>query len=136
MLALELVVVLGVAILTCNALGERLRVPPAILLLASGALLGFVPALREVQLPPAVVLLLFLPALLYWESITTSLREIRKNLRGIVLTGTLLVIATAAAVAVTSHALGLPWGACRFGGRVVCQPRQADSRMTLQKLPR
>lgn len=111
MLALELVVILGVALVACNVLGERLRVAPAILLLAAGALLGFVPALRRVQLPPEVVLLLFLPALLYWESITTSLREIRKNLRGIVLSGTLLVIVTAAAVALAGHALGLPWGA-------------------------
>src|SRR4051812_15605205 len=56
------------------------------------------------------MLLLFLPALLYWESLTTSLREIRSNLRVIVLASTLLVIATAAAVAVVGHALGLPWG--------------------------
>ena len=85
------------------------RAPP-ILLLVCGVLLGFVPALREVQLPPEAMLLLFLPALLYWESLTTSLREIRNNLRVIVLTSTLLVIATAAAVAAVGHALGLPWG--------------------------
>lgn len=36
-----------------------------------GAVLGFVTALREAHLPPEVVLLLFLPALLYWESLTT-----------------------------------------------------------------
>ena len=73
-------------------------------------LLGFVPALRQVHLPPEAMLLLFLPALLYWESLTTSLREIRSNLRVIVLASTLLVIATAAAVAAVGHALGLPWG--------------------------
>ena len=33
------------------------------------------------ELPPELVLLLFLPALLYWESLNTSLREIRDNLR-------------------------------------------------------
>ena len=53
---------------------------------------------------------LFLPALLYWESLTTSLREIRNNLRVVVLTSTILVVATAAAVAVVAHALGLQWG--------------------------
>ena len=66
-------------------------------------LIGFVPALRDVQLPPEVVLLLFLPALLYWESLTTSLREIRSNLRVVVLTSTALVVATAAAVAAVAH---------------------------------
>ncbi|WP_020574932.1 Na+/H+ antiporter [Actinopolymorpha alba] len=101
---------LGVAVLVCSVLGRRLRVAPPVLLLACGALLGFVPALRGVHLPPEVVLLLFLPALLYWESLTTSLREIRSNLRAIVLLSTVLVIATAGAVAVAAHALGLPWG--------------------------
>ncbi|ONI90022.1 hypothetical protein ALI22I_14035 [Saccharothrix sp. ALI-22-I] len=62
------------------------------------------------HLPPELVLLLFLPALLYWESLTTSLREIRANLRGIVLLSTVLVIATASAVAVVAHTLGLPLG--------------------------
>jgi CPA1 family monovalent cation:H+ antiporter len=108
-LGLELVVVLGATILLCNLAAGRLRVAPPILLLACGALLGFVPALRSVQLPPEVVLLLFLPALLYRESVTISLQLIRSNLRGIVLTGTLLVIVTAGAVAVAVHALGLGW---------------------------
>src|ERR1700760_803262 len=92
LLGLELVVILGAAVLAC------------------GALLGFAPALRQVHLPPQVVLLLFLPALLYWESLTTSLREIRSNLRVIVLASTVLVILTAWAAAAAGHALGLPWG--------------------------
>ena len=64
--------------------------------------------LRRVSLPPEVVLFLFLPVLLYWESLTTSLREIRSNLRGIVLVSTVLVFMTAAAV----RGRPLPWG-CR-----------------------
>ncbi|MBF4995370.1 Na+/H+ antiporter [Arthrobacter gandavensis] len=110
MLGLELVVALGVAILACSLGAERLRIGAPLLLLAGGVVLGFVPAFRRVELPSEVVLLLFLPALLYWESLTTSLREIRSNLRGIVLSGTGLVLVTAAAVAFTAHALGMPWG--------------------------
>src|SRR5580692_8051743 len=110
LLGLELVVVMGAALLVCGVLARRFRVAPPVLLLGCGALLGFAPALRRVYLPPEVVLLLFLPALLYWESLTTSLREIRSNLRVIVLASTVLVVATAAAVAVTAHALGMAWG--------------------------
>ena len=102
--------VLGTAVLICGVAAHRLRLAPPVLLLACGALLGFLPALRQVHLPPQVVLLLFLPALLYWESLTTSLREIRRNLRVIVLMSTALVIATAAAVAAVAHAAGLGWG--------------------------
>ncbi|RBY82494.1 Na+/H+ antiporter [Geodermatophilus sp. TF02-6] len=110
MLGLELIVVLSAAVLACSVLARRLRVAPPVLLLACGVLLGFVPALREVHLPSEAVLLIFLPALLFWESLTTSLREIRSNLRAIVLLSTVLVVATAAAVAAAAHALGLPWG--------------------------
>jgi monovalent cation/hydrogen antiporter len=105
-----MVVLLGVALVMCGALARRYPIAPAILLVLVGVLVGFVPHLRDTQLPPEVVLLLFLPVLLYWESLTTSLREIRKNLRVVVLNSTALVIATAAAVAAAAHALGLEWG--------------------------
>ncbi|HUQ59615.1 Na+/H+ antiporter [Lentzea sp.] len=110
MLGLELVVVLGVCILASSVVSGRLRVAAPVLLVVCGAVLGFVPALEEVSLPPEAMLLIFLPALLYWESLNTSLREIRSNLRPIVLLSTLLVLATAAAVAAVAHALGLGWG--------------------------
>lgn len=114
-----MVVVLGAALLMCGTLARRLPVAPAILLVLVGVLTGFVPALRRAQLPPEVVLLLFLPVLLYWESLTTSLREIRSNLRVVVLASTGLVVATAAAVAATAHAIGMPWGpAWVLGGAV------------------
>jgi Na+/H+ antiporter len=109
-LGLELVVVLGVALLVSGLLARRFRIAAPVLQLVCGVLLGFVPALREVTLPPEIVLLLFLPVLLYWESLSTSLREIRSNLRVIVLVSTVLVLVTAAAVAVVAHAAGLPWG--------------------------
>ncbi|GAA1964417.1 Na+/H+ antiporter [Nocardioides panacihumi] len=110
MLGLEMVVLLGVALVLCGSLARRYPIAPAILLVIAGALIGLVPRLQHAQLPPEVVLLLFLPALLYWESLTTSLREIRNNLRVVVLTSTVLVVATAAAVAAAAHAFGLEWG--------------------------
>ncbi|MEY9842324.1 Na+/H+ antiporter [Streptacidiphilus sp. EB103A] len=110
MLGLELVVLLGVAVLLGQVVAQRLRVAAPVVLLAVGVLLGLVPAVRRMELPPEVVLLLFLPVLLYWESLTTSSRDIRTNLRGIVLLSTVLVILTACAVAAVGHALGLPWG--------------------------
>jgi CPA1 family monovalent cation:H+ antiporter len=110
MLGLELVVVLGVCVLASSVASGRLRLAAPVLLVVCGAALGFVPALESVSLPPEAMLLIFLPALLYWESLNTSLREIRSNLRPIVLLSTLLVLATAAAVAAVAHALGLDWG--------------------------
>lgn len=119
MLGLETVVVLGFAVLLCTSLGRRYSVAPPILLLTVGVLLGLVPHLSKVELAPDVVLLLFLPAILYWESMTTSLREIRANLRVIVLNGVVLVFVTAAAVAGVGIALGLDPGAALVLGAVL-----------------
>jgi Na+/H+ antiporter len=133
---LELVVVLGAALLCAGIVARRVRVAPPILLLLCGIALGFLPALREVHLPPEAMLLLFLPALLYWESITTSLREIRNNLRVIVLASTLLVIATAAAVAAVAHALGLPWGPAWVLGAALAPTDATAVGVLARSLPR
>lgn len=101
--------------------------------LAAGALLGFLPALRAVQFPPEVVLLLFLPVLLYWESLNTSLRDIRRSLRGVVLVSTLLVIATAGAVASVAHAFGMPWGPAWVLGAAVA-PTDATALAAVERL--
>jgi monovalent cation/hydrogen antiporter len=127
---------MGAALLVCGVLARRFRVAPPVLLLACGALLGFAPALRRVYLPPEVVLLLFLPALLYWESLTTSLREIRSNLRVIVLMSTALVIATAGAVAATAHSLGLPWGPAWVLGAAVAPTDATAVGILARVLPR
>ncbi|NJC71605.1 Na+/H+ antiporter [Planosporangium thailandense] len=136
MLGLELIVVLGVAVLLCGIAARRLGIPAPVFLLLIGVLLGFVPALRDVGLPPVVVLLLFLPALLYWESLTTSLREIRNNLGPIVLASTGLVILTAAAVAVVGHGLGLPWGCAWVLGAAIAPTDAAAVAVLARALPR
>ncbi|QUQ65854.1 Na+/H+ antiporter [Kutzneria sp. CA-103260] len=136
MLGLELVVALGVAVLVSGLIAQRFRVAPPVALLACGVLLGFVPAVLDVHLPSEVVLLLFLPALLYWESLTTSLREIRRNLRGIVLVSTLLVVATAGAVAVTVHWLGMPWGPAWVLGAAVAPTDATAVGVLARMLPR
>jgi monovalent cation/hydrogen antiporter len=136
LLGLELVVVLGATILVCGAAARRLRVAPPVLLLTCGVLLGFAPALRAVSLPPEVVLLLFLPALLYWESLTTSLREIRSNLRPIVMLSIGLVVATAAAVAGVAHVLGLGWGPAWVLGAAVAPTDATAVGVIARALPR
>jgi Na+/H+ antiporter len=110
MSSLELVVAVGVTILVCTSVARRIGSAPPVVMLLAGILLGFVPALREVHLPPEAVLLLFLPVLLYWEGFTSSIRQIRRDLRVIVLLSTVLVVLTAAGAAVVAHALGVPWG--------------------------
>lgn len=136
MLGLEVVVVLGLILLFGYTAAQRLRIAPPIVLLVLGLLLGFIPVLREVFLPPEVVLLIFLPVLLYWESLTTSLREIRHNLRPIILMSTALVVLTAGAVAATAHALGLGWGPAWVLGAAVAPTDATAVGAMARMLPR
>ncbi len=106
---LALIVAIGSIILVSGFIANRVHIPAPLVILVFGAVVGFVPAFAEVGLPPDLVLLLFLPPLLYWESLNTSLREIRANLRVILLQAIGLVLATAAVVAVIAHAFGMPW---------------------------
>jgi CPA1 family monovalent cation:H+ antiporter len=110
MRGLEFVVVIGGVILLTKVVAHKTRIAQPLLLVATGTVIGLIPVFGAIRLPPEVVLFLFLPALLYWESLTTSLREIRSNLRGIILMSTGLVVATAAGIAACAHLLGLPWG--------------------------
>lgn len=136
MLGPELVVALGLAIAVTAAVADRIRIAPPVLLLVIGALLAFVPTFGRVELPADAVLLLFLPALLYWESLTTSLREIRKNLRGIVLMGTVLVVVTAGVVATLLHLLGMPWGPAWVLGAAVAPTDATAVGVLTRMLPR
>jgi hypothetical protein len=108
---LETTVLIGAAVLVGLLLSPKLRLETPLTLLLMGLLLGFIPQVRAIELPPETVLLLFLPAMLFWESLTTSLRAILRDLRDIALLSTLLVVATAFAVAAVAHAFGLPWAA-------------------------
>ncbi|WP_106817008.1 Na+/H+ antiporter [Microbacterium timonense] len=133
---LEVTVLLGITVLTGAILAPRLRVAVPLLLLVAGLALGFIPEVREIVLPPETVLLLFLPVLLFWESLTTSLRSIRRDFRGIVLMSTLLVVASAFAVAGVAYALGLPWDAALILGAAVA-PTDATAVAALGRmLPR
>ncbi len=119
---LEITVLLGLTILVGTMLAPRLRVALPLVLVVFGLLLGFVPALREIQLPPETVLLLFLPVMLFWESLTTSLRSIRRDFRYILPMSTLLVVASAFAVAGVAVLLGLPWEIALILGAAVAPP--------------
>ncbi|HYP73950.1 MAG TPA: Na+/H+ antiporter [Microbacterium sp.] len=133
---LEVTVLVGITVLTGAILAPKLRVAVPLLLLVAGLALGFIPEVREIVLPPETVLLLFLPVLLFWESLTTSLRSIRRDFRGIVLSSTLLVVATAFAVAGIAYALGLPWNAALILGAAVA-PTDATAVAALGRmLPR
>ncbi|MGW1753932.1 cation:proton antiporter domain-containing protein [Streptomyces mirabilis] len=81
--SLELIVVVAVGVLAMSWLSRRTGLSEPLLLLGAGCLVGLTPPFAGFALSPEVVLFLFLPALLYWEALTSSVREIRNNFRSI-----------------------------------------------------
>lgn len=103
------------------AASRAIGIPYPIVLLLGGLVLGFIPGVPEAELDPDLVLVIFLPPLLYSAAFFASLRDLRADLRSISLLAIGLVVATAAAVAVAAHALidGLPWAAAFALGAIV-----------------
>ncbi|WP_309244454.1 Na+/H+ antiporter [Micromonospora parastrephiae] len=133
---LVLIVVLGVTVLVGTTLGGRYRVAPPVLLIAFGVLLGLVPPLSELTLEPDLVLLIFLPAILYRESLTISLREIRANLPVIGLLAVVLVVLTMVTVSLTAQAFGVNPAAAWVLGAVLAPTDAAAVTGLAKRLPR
>ncbi|WP_319460263.1 Na+/H+ antiporter [Micromonospora sp. RTP1Z1] len=136
MSVLVLIAVLGVTVLIGTTLGGRYSVAPPVLLIAMGALLGLLPPFRHVVLEPEVVLLLFLPAILYRESLVISLREIRANLGVIALLAVALVVLTTIAVAYAAQALGVDREAAWVLGAVLAPTDAAAVAGLAKRMPR
>ena len=62
-----------------------LKVPYPILLVVGGLVMGFVPGLPDIEIPPEVIFVLFLPPLLNSAAFSSSPLELRAQLRPIVL---------------------------------------------------
>jgi monovalent cation/hydrogen antiporter len=116
-----LLLALMVAVAGLSILARLVRVPYPILLVLGGLVLGFVPGMPAVELPPELVLVAFLPPLLYWSGFFSSPRDLRADARAISLAAVGLVLATTGAVAMVAHAVvdGLSWPAAFALGAIV-----------------
>ncbi|MGW1498176.1 Na+/H+ antiporter [Streptomyces mirabilis] len=134
--SLELIAVVAVGVLAMGWLSRRTGLSEPLLLLGAGCLVGLTPPFAGFALSPDVVLFLFLPALLYWEALTSSVREIRDNFRSIALQATGLVLATAVAVAAVAHTLGYSWPVAFVLGAVLAPTDAAAVAAVAKAMPR
>jgi monovalent cation/hydrogen antiporter len=101
---------LFVSVAGLNAIARWLSVPYPIPLVLGGVVLGLLPGIPEIELEPDLVLLIFLPPLLYAAAFFSDLRALRADLRAISLASIGLVLLTIVLVAVVGHeAIGLSW---------------------------
>lgn len=76
-----LILVLLAAIAALRALADRSGVPLPTLPVLGGFALALIPGLPQLTLNPETIFLIFIPPLLFWTAIQTSLRDLRRNLR-------------------------------------------------------
>jgi Na+/H+ antiporter len=110
-----------VAVAGLAAAARAVNVPYPIVLVVGGLALGFVPGLPEAELEPDLVLVIFLPPLLYSAAFFANLHDLKRDIRSISMLAIGLVLATMCVVAVVAHALvdDLPWGAAFALGAIV-----------------
>ena len=129
-----------VAVAGLSALARLVSIPYPIVLVVGGALIGFVPGLPKVELDPEVVLVVFLPPLLYSSAIYANVNDLRASLRALTLTTVGLVLVTMCAVAWAAHELipDLPWEAAFVLGAIVSptDPLAAATIMRRLDVPR
>ena len=115
-------VIFGLLVATAGlaVLARVVGVPYPVTLVAGGAAIGFLPGVPSVELEPELVLLIFLPPLLYGAAFFTSVRDLRRNAGPIALLSIPLVFVTMLAVALVAHeVIGLDWGPAFVLGAIV-----------------
>ncbi len=116
-------VVLAAVVTATSAVSHRLALPAPLVLTVVGIGASFVPGVPQVQLSPTVVLVGFLPPLLYAAALRSSLVEFRRNRRPIsFLSVGLVIINTVVVGVVVWWLLPVPPAAAFALGAVVGPP--------------
>lgn len=115
--------VIAFAIILLVGIANRIGVAYPILLVLGGVAIGYIPGIPSLAMPPDLVLVIFLPPLLYWESITAPTSEFfsGSGLWWISQLAIGLVIVTMVSVAAVAHALvpSMGWGGALVLGAIV-----------------
>jgi len=121
---LELIIALLAVFATVQMLAHRWSVPYPSLLVIGGLALAFIPGLPRIDSDPELLFLIFVPPLLYWAALTTSVRELKDVIGPVARLATALVLLTMAAVAVVAHLLSpeFSWASAFLLGAIVAPP--------------
>jgi Na+/H+ antiporter len=132
----ELIVILMAVVVGLDWLAARLRVPPPMLLMLGGLALALAPWTPKIELEPEVVLVIFLPPILFQAAQLTSVRDFRANFGPISRLAIGLVLVTTALVALVAHTLipEMSWAAAFVLGAVVSPPDAVAATAIFQRV--
>jgi Na+/H+ antiporter len=111
-----------VSVVVLGTIARLVHVPYPIVLVIGGLALGLVLGPDDtVTLDPDLVLVLFLPPLLYSSAFFANLHDIRRGMRVVTVQAVGLVLVTMCTVAVVAHELipGMPWAVAFVLGAIV-----------------
>src|SRR5665213_3747895 len=119
--ALEIALILLLTVIGLEVMARRIALPSPFLLLPACILLGYVPHFHHLMLDPDLVMLVFLPLLVYAGAALGSWVEFRKNLTPITLLSLGCVLFTTGIVAIIAHRFvpGFGWPAAFVLGAIV-----------------
>jgi CPA1 family monovalent cation:H+ antiporter len=125
-----------IGIVVIATIADRLRIAYPILLVIAGIGVALLPVHHRVELDPDLVLLVFLPPLIYDASLDTTARELRTHLRPILLLAVGLVLATMVTVAIVIHSLvgTMSWAVAFALGAIVSPPDSVAATQIAGKL--
>jgi monovalent cation/hydrogen antiporter len=115
-----LILGLCVALPTLGVIARLLNIPYPIVLVLGAIPLGYLPGVPDVKLDPDLVLVIFLPPLLYVAAFMADLRALRADARALSMVSIGLVLLTTCVVGVLGHELiDLPWAVAFALGAIV-----------------
>ena len=115
----EILIIILIALILSNGLAARFRLVGPIVLIVVGSIVSFIPHLPRVEVGSEIILSVFLPILLYWEALNISQRGIRRAFRGIIISGTLMVVFVAVSVGLVGQWIGFTLGTALLIGAAV-----------------
>lgn len=120
----QIVIFIMTILIVLSAFADNIKLPYPILLVVVGLIIGFVPALPDLELNPEIVFLAFLPPILFDAAFKTSWHDFKNNIRPISTLAITLVFFTTLSVGVAAHYLipGFSWPLSFLLGAIVSPP--------------
>ncbi len=120
----EIIFILLFAAVLLIGIAQKIQIPYPIILVLGGTVLGFIPVLQTINLDSNVILLLFLPPILYYASFGIDFREFQKNWREIFSLALGLVVFTTLLVGILFKWMfpEFSWALCFAFGAIISPP--------------
>jgi Na+/H+ antiporter len=130
--AIESLILLLAAAALLAQLARTLKVPYPVFLVLGGLVIGLLPGLPALQVPPEVI---FLPPLLNYAAFFSSPRDLRAHFRPIALLAVGLVLFTMVAIALVAHySIDIPWAVAFVLGAILAPTDPVAAQAVFRRL--